>query len=181
MKKIIVFLIAVLPLLVVGQSALESVFEKYSGKDGFTIVNIGPEMFRFLAAADIEVAENQKEVDDAMEAVEKLTGLKILTCENASSDMCMRFRKDIQKNLPSNFLELMTVKDGDSDIKFLANQNKDGTISEFLMLVTDTEDVVIMSFTGVIDMNTISKIGKTMQIEGMEKLEENQEPAQPEK
>jgi hypothetical protein len=68
----------------------------------------------------------------------------------------------------------MTVKDGDSDVKFLANQEKDGTISEFLMLVIDSEDVVLMSFTGVIDMNTISRIGETMQIEGMDKFEETE-------
>jgi len=172
MKKIFVLLIAMLPLFVVGQSALESVFEKYSGKDGFTTVNIGPQMFQLLANTNIQVdVDDQEEFDEAMTAMKQLTGLRILTCENAGSDLCLRFRKDIAQNTPKNYLELMTVKDGDSDVKFLANQEKDGTISEFLMLVIDTEDVVLMSFTGVIDMNTISKIGETMQIEGMDKLE----------
>jgi len=44
MKKIILLIAAVLPLMVAAQSALDGVFDKYSGKDGFTTVNIGPEV-----------------------------------------------------------------------------------------------------------------------------------------
>jgi len=104
--------------------------------------------------------------------MQQLNGLRILTCEDAGNDLCLRFKKDINNNIPTNYLTLMTVKDGDSDIQFLANQEKDGTITEFLMLVVDPDDVVLMSFTGIIDLSTIAKIGQTMQIEGMENLDD---------
>lgn len=167
MKKIILLIAAVLPLMVAAQSALEGVFDKYSGKDGFTTVNIGPEMFQLLASCNIDFeGDTTLEYQEVQKALEQLNGLRILTCEDAGSDLCLRFKKDINKNMPGDYQTLMTVKDGDSDIQFLANQKKDGSVTEFLMLVIDSEDVVLMSFTGKIELNTLMKIGQTMQGEG---------------
>ncbi|HPE86381.1 MAG: DUF4252 domain-containing protein [Bacteroidia bacterium] len=176
MKKIIILLIALTPLLTTGQSAMDGIFKKYSGNDGFTTVNIGPEMFQLLANSNIQLeGDGSEEFTEAQKAMTKLSSLRILTCEGASSDLCLRFKKDVTSSVPDNYLEMMTVKEGDSDVKFLARQENDGTISELLMLVIDTQDVVLMSFTGEIDMNTITKIGSAMQLNGMDTLENVEE------
>ena len=171
MKRIIVLLIALMPLLVVAQSAMDEIFEKYSGKDGFTTVNIGPDMFKLLANANVQInGTDDADLKEAQDAMKNLQSLRILTCESADKDLCMRFRKEVFRSVPDDYLEMMTVKDDQSDVKFLARQDKDGTITELLMVVIDSEDVVLMSFTGKIDMQTISKIGSTMQIDGMDNL-----------
>ncbi len=39
------------------------------------------------------------------------------------------------------------------------------------MIAEDNGEVVVMSFTGSIDLETIGKMAKTMNMKGMEKLE----------
>ncbi|MBU3928492.1 MAG: DUF4252 domain-containing protein, partial [Bacteroidetes bacterium] len=56
-------------------------------------------------------------------------------------------------------------------IRFLVKKTKDNHISELLMLVDDDNEGLIMSMTGNIDMNTISDIGKSMNMKGMENLD----------
>ena len=65
----------------------------------------------------------------------------------------------------------MVVKKDNQDIKFLIR--KDGKIiNELLMVVGGTEENVLISIQGNIDLKTISKLSKAMKIEGMENREE---------
>ena len=73
------------------------------------------------------------------------------------------------------YSEMMSVDSEDEVVKFLAKKGSDGRISEMLMIVLDDEEAVVMSMTGSLDMQSISKISNTLDIEGMDALEENDE------
>ena len=78
------------------------------------------------------------------------------------------------KELPrEKYNELMVVKDKDSDVVFLSREEK-GVIVELLLIAggADESDNVLISIQGEIDLETISKLSKTLNIEGMESLEE---------
>ena len=67
--------------------------------------------------------------------------------------------------------ELMVVKKKGQDVKFyILKEGK--KISELLMIVGGDEDNALISIQGDIDLKTISKLSKTMNIDGMENLEE---------
>ena len=81
------------------------------------------------------------------------------------------FVKEVKNMIPSSeYSELMSVDSDDSMVKFLVKKNKDGNVSELLMLVYEEDEAVIMSMTGDIDMKTISEIGRSLNMDGLENL-----------
>jgi hypothetical protein len=64
----------------------------------------------------------------------------------------------------------MVIKEKDQDVKFYAKEEK-GRVIELLLVVGGKDENVLISIQGDIDMKNISKLAKTMQIEGMENLQ----------
>ena len=96
----------------------------------------------------------------------------MLVFENAEKKNLENFYKEIKKSIDiDSYSELMSVNDNESDVKFLAKKTGEGRVSELLMIVKGDEDVVVMSMLGDMDMKTISGIGKSLDMKGMENLE----------
>ena len=69
----------------------------------------------------------------------------------------------------SQYKELMVVKEKDQDVKFLINE-KDGKIIELLLIAGGKDENALISIQGNIDLKNISKLSKSMKIEGLEHL-----------
>ncbi len=171
MKKLllIVCFIGLSAVIMAQNLSIDRVFDKYAGKEGFTTVYISKYMFSMFANLDNVEDEDVKEVQDVFG---KLTGIKILAVED--EDMVgegVNFYDEIMKDLPRNeYQELMVVKNSESDVVFLAREEK-GVIVELLLIVGGEGDNALIAITGEIDLATISKLSRTMDIEGMEELE----------
>jgi hypothetical protein len=63
------------------------------------------------------------------------------------------------------------VRDKDADMKFLIKDDGKGKISELLMVMGGNNDFMILSLFGEIDLKQISKLGRKMDIGGLDKLE----------
>jgi hypothetical protein len=72
------------------------------------------------------------------------------------------------------YTELMVVQEKDELINFyiLKEGNK---IPELLMIVRDPGETVVLSLTGNIDLSYISKLGKSLKIDGLDNLEKIEE------
>jgi hypothetical protein len=66
--------------------------------------------------------------------------------------------------------EIMVVKEKDQDVKFYVKEEKN-KVAELLLVVGGKDENVLISIQGDIDMKNISKLAKSMNIEGMENLE----------
>lgn len=173
MKKIIlstaIMLIALMPAMLQAQTAIDKLYEKYAGQDGFTSINISPGMFQMLS--DLDTDDSTEEVKEAQNVMDQLKSLKMLVYEPKEGQK-FDFMKEVKKSVNlGDYIELMSIREENTDIRFLVKKTKDGHISEMLMLVDDDNEGMIMSMTGNIDMNTISKIGKSMDVKGLENLE----------
>jgi len=155
-----------------AQSPLDKTFEKYAGQDGFTTVNISKEMFQMLQqmgtgdSKDISAVEIKKMMD-------QLTGLKVLTFTFDSTKIAkaVSVYNEFSGLFPSGaYSELLTINEGRQYIKFLTKQDGSGKISEMVMLMKDKTEVAVLSLTGNIDLATVSKLSKGMNIRGMEGL-----------
>jgi hypothetical protein len=69
------------------------------------------------------------------------------------------------------YKELMTVNDEGNNIRFLTKTDSKGKITEMVMLVKGKDEIVVLDMTGLIDLSTISKLSKSMNIHGMENLQ----------
>lgn len=172
MKKLL-FIICFIGISALGfaqNKSIDRVFDKYAGQEGFTTVYISKYMFSMFSNLEGVEDEDIKEVQDVFG---KLTGIKILAVDDPSVlGEGVNFYDEIMKDLPRDrYEELMVVKDSESDVIFLAREEK-GVIIELLLVVGGQGDSnALIAITGEIDLNTIAKLSKTMDIDGMEELE----------
>ena len=155
-----------------AQSPIDKVFDKYASQDGFTTVNISKELFQMM----MQMAQGDKKDTTMVELknmMEQLTGLKILTFSFDSTKIvkAVGVYNEFAGLFPAtSYKELMSINEGRQNIKFLTKQDASGKINEMVMLMKDKTEVAVLSITGNIDLATISKLSKGMNIKGMEGL-----------
>jgi hypothetical protein len=168
-KLIIISVIAVLACTISAQSAVDKVFNKYAGKDGYTTVAINSFMFKFLS----NIETNDPEYEEFKKATSGIESIRILT---QSGDGSVGFGKELIENLPrKEYEELMVVKEVDEEVVFLVKE-EDGKITEFLLVVSgDDGDDALIVITGNIDLESISSLTEGLDLPGIENLEEFEE------
>lgn len=153
-------------LFTMGQtSAVDKVFDKYSGKEGYTTVYISSFMFNMLNSLETD----DPEFDEFKKATAGIKSIKILTQDGGDSEA---FGKELLEMLPrSEYQEMMVVKDQDEDVLFLARE-EDGKITEFLLIVSGDGDDALIAIQGDIDLESIASIAAGMDMPGFENLED---------
>ena len=174
MKKLVISLVVLMILMpgaMIAQTAIDHLYDKYAGEKGFTSININPAMFNMLSSMDMN--DSSEKAQEAQNVMEQVTGLKMLVYEPDEGETNAEFLNEIKTlTKVKGFEEMMSVNDGDEVVKFLVKKGKDGKMSEMLMIVLEKDEAVVMSISGNLDMKTISEISKSMNIDGLDKLEE---------
>lgn len=167
MKKIILslFLVGCIATLS-AQSAVDKVFNKYAGKDGYTTVVINSYMFKFLA----NIETNDPEYESFKKATSGIESIRILTQDGSGSP---GFGMELLAELPrKDYEELMTVKESDEEVVFLIKE-ENGKISEFLLVVSsENDDDALIVIKGNIDLESISSLTEGLDLPGMQGLDE---------
>ncbi len=139
-------------------------YNKYSTNTEFTVVSVNERMIALFSNFEME-NEEEKAV---MEAVSKLKGIKLIANQNTTKGK--QLFNEAQKSFATGYDELMTVRDGNSDMRFLIKE-KGGIINELVMLVGSDSSFVAASLFGNIDLKQMAKMAKGLNISGMENLE----------
>jgi hypothetical protein len=163
MKKIVV--VVVLMISATGafaQDAISKFFSKYSSDESFTQVNVSSKMFSLFTTMDADTPEDK----EVLEAISKLKGLRVLMKEN-TSDARALYKEAFALVPAKEFEELMSVRDKDKDMKFYIKETS-GKISELVMIMGGTQDFMVLSLFGEIDLKQVSRIGKKMNVHGLE-------------
>ena len=182
MKKFILTIAALtmvlLPIKTFSQSTTDALFEKYGAKEGFTTVHITKELFSLFG--EITEDAEDEDVQELNEVIDGLEYIRILMYENSSENKyadestLQNFKEDLDEVKLKNFAELMTVKEGGETVKFMIR--KDGKIiKELLLLINQDDEAGFISITGNINLKSISKLAKTMDINGLDQLQKMDE------
>ena len=167
MKRIIIGgMLIMLTLFTMGQnSAVDKVFDKYSGKEGYTTVSISSFMFNMLNSLETD----DPEFEEFKKATAGIQSIKILTQDGGDSEA---FGAELLDMLPrSEYKEMMVVKDQDEDVLFLARE-EGGKITEFLLIVSGGGEDALIAIQGDIDLESISSIASGLDMPGFENLED---------
>jgi hypothetical protein len=166
MKKIVLFFAPLcLNLMMQAQSnPVDDMFNKYSEKQGFTVVSISSKMFSMFANRDVE----NKDADDI---ISKLKSIKILSVEDSLLNKNLNFYTELSKKLDlSVYEELMVVKEGPDITKFLIRQNGN-TISELLVITGGPGGNSLISIKGELNLKNISELSKSLDMQGLKNLD----------
>ena len=167
MKRIFIGgMLIMLTLFTMGQnSAVDKIFDKYSGKEGYTTVYISSFMFNMLNSLETD----DPEFDEFKKATAGIKSIKILTQDGGNS---VAFGAELLDMLPrSEYQEMMVVKDQDEDVLFLARE-ENGNITEFLLIVSGGGDDALIAIQGDIDLESIASIAAGLDMPGLENLED---------
>jgi hypothetical protein len=175
-KSVLTFLAFFAICAFVNAQTFDKLYEKYDKQEGITSVNISKDLFEMLSnLSDENKDTGSREMKKAMS---QLTGLKVLTCKPDSvkpgKATALYNEASVLFTTPA-YKELMTVNDGGENVRFLTKQDGKGKITEMVMVAKGKDEIVVMDLTGVIDLSTISKLSKTMNIHGMEHLKDMKE------
>lgn len=183
-NKLIVLVMAIMLVPLTGM-AQKNIFEKYSDDADVTYVSIKPKMFQMIAKMGINVED--AEAKAYMDMVKSITSFKTIVTDNKV------ISADISKWVKSRsggLEELMEVKDDGTEVKFYVKEGKDADhVKELLIYVNGIDkmmddkieingkerkiETVVVSLTGDIDLNEISKLTDKMNIPGGSHLEKN--------
>lgn len=173
MKKIII----VMALITTGTAAFaqgEAVtkfFDKYAGDESFTTqATISSKMFSLFTNMDATTPEDKEVID----AISKIKGLRVLGKDktNGARTYYTEALSVVNKN---KYDELMSVRDKDKDMKFYIKETAPGKVGEFVMLVGSNSEFMIISLFGEIDLKQVSKIGRKLNVGGLDKFEKMHE------
>ena len=167
MKKIFLSLTALcLTLIIQAQgNPVDEMFNKYSEKQGFTVVSISSKMFSMFANKDPE----NKDADDV---ISKLKSIKILSVDDSLLNKNLNFYTELSKKLDlSIYEELMVVKTGPDITKFLIKQSGN-TISELLVVKGGPGGNSLISIKGELNLKNISDMSKSIDIQELKSLDQ---------
>ena len=144
-------------------NAIDKYYAQYADDERFTKVSISSKMFSLFTNFNLEDESEQQVV----ETISKLKGLKMLIgneIENAHS-----IYGDVISKPSKQMEELMTVEKKDQELIFFISETN-GTISELLMCSYESQNVIILSLIGDIDLQEIAELSSKMDIEGFDNL-----------
>jgi len=145
-------------------AVIKKYFNMFEDNENFTKVSVSQKMFSMFT--ELEAGSDAE--NEFMEAVSKLKGLKIIAADSVANAKAI-YKKAIADVDKSGYEELMSVKDADENMQFSIIE-KNGVISELLMVVGGKKSFVMLSLYGEIDLKNISKIAQEMRVEGLENL-----------
>lgn len=143
---------------------IDEMFNKYSEKEGFTIVTISGKMFSMFANQD---TENK----DAENVISHLKSIRILSVEDSLLNKSINFYSELSKKLDlSVYEELMVVKTGPDITKFLIKQTGK-IISELLIITGGPAGNSLISIKGDLNLKNISDLSKDIDIHELKSLD----------
>lgn len=145
------------------QDAIEKYFSSYSESDDFTKVTVSSKMFELFA----HIEGTNEEEQDMLETISGLHGMRMVTA--STPDEGDTKYKNALKALGSEFEVLMEVEDDQEDITIFIKEES-GMINE-LVIIGGGQEFFILSLLGDIDLKQVAKLSRTIQIGGMEHLE----------
>ncbi|MBA2422472.1 MAG: DUF4252 domain-containing protein [Chitinophagales bacterium] len=167
MKNVLLLALSLFPATIFAQSSVQSFFDKYAGKDGFTTVKISPSLFGLIASADIE--------DENLTMIKDITGVNVLIYDGKggkSDNLLDNLYGEARSLINSGYEELMAVKEEGTDLKILAKSAGHGIISDLLIMGKDEGEFIYVNVLGKIDLKKIKSLGQSIDIKGMEHLKD---------
>lgn len=150
-----------------AQDAIDKYFSKYADNPDFTSIVVSSKMFELFAKFDSNDPDSQK----MREAIKGLKGIRILTYDQGDkpNDQLTNYKSAIQK-VGKEYETLMSVDDKDEKVRFFILEDGD-LIKELFMIVGGNGNLFMMSLVGDIDLEKISNLSKSMNIGGMNYLQ----------
>lgn len=166
-KSVLLSVLLCLSTIVRAQTGpIEEMFNKYSEKEGFTVVTISSRMFSMISDLD----SGNKDADNI---IHNLKSIRILSVEDSTLNKNINFYSELSKKLDlKEYEELMVVREGRDVTKFLV-RNNGNRVSELLVITGGPGGNSLISIKGDLSLKNISDLSKSLdmkELDGLDKM-----------
>ncbi|MFY0685599.1 MAG: DUF4252 domain-containing protein [Cyclobacteriaceae bacterium] len=141
-------------------------FDQFANNEEFVKVSISSKMFSLFT----ELEAGSDEEKEFLEAVSNLKGMKLVVGDSVANSAAL-YKQALSEVSKAGFDELMTVMDAEENFQFSIKE-KGGIIEELIMVAGGKKSFVVLSLYGIIDLKNISKIARSMDVGGLDKLQQ---------
>ncbi len=154
MKNLILLLLLAAPLALFAQNKnIESFYNKYMNQQNVTNIN--------MEGWVLNLASEYIDEDSGEAFLKDVSKLRIMVMEEGNLVQPEEYNGLISSLRSDNFEELMTVRDGETKVNLYAQQ-KDGIISNAVMMVNEPDEFVLLSLEGAIKLEDLQNIQLNM-------------------
>ena len=147
MKKIILVIgLAAFSSTLFAQKSVKRFYNKYKHSENVTNVKVQGWMIKSVLTF-VEDFEGE-------DIVKKVTKLRVLTMENGNLVSKKDLRNLIKGVKAENFEDLMTVRDGTTNIRFMIRDSND-KIKDLLVIVSESDEFILISIFFFIKSNIV--------------------------
>jgi hypothetical protein len=152
MKKVLLFCILMVTFtFVYGQKSIDALFNKYSGKDGFTTVKINGSLLKLSKWFGNGAGDG----DNLPASIDEI---RILTQEDKTLKVENFYDMVIKDIDLTAYEEFMRIKESDQDLRMLV-RTEGNKFKEFLM-IAGGEDNTVIQIKGDLTLNDAKKISE---------------------
>jgi hypothetical protein len=160
------FVLAAISTASAQKDAITRFFNQYAEDERFTVVYIAPKLFSMVS----KIETDDEDWNAVREIVKDLGGLRVLNADSITDGLEM-YKSALSKVPVNEYAELLTVRDGNENVRIWTKDTNDGSIiEELLLLVGSPSEFTMLSFTGKINLDKISGLSKTLDIDGAQHL-----------
>lgn len=153
MKNLYITLLLLLPLSLMAQenSAFLKFFQNFSGKEGYTTINISSELLRTMM-----VVVDEDEEDDLNQLINTISAIRIVISQSNTKDYENALDKLLEQ-VPYN--QISVINEGRQKTEFY-QLKKDSKVVEFMMISRGSSENMVINVSGDINVEKISKLSQ---------------------
>jgi len=162
MKKLsLIAIAALIPIISMAQNAaVEKLFDKYQGSEGFTTVLVTQDAFKMISSMESDEGDLEKPLS-------KIKNVRVLAQEDEATIEGLNFYDELKKDMDfGEYKELVVVKEKDQDVWVLARE-KNGRLGELLVIVGGEENVLVW----IEGDFTLEELGELSNLGGIDHLD----------
>jgi hypothetical protein len=147
-------------------NAVDKYFQPLQQKHALDVTAVSSKMFNLFLKN-----KQGKEKDELAAVIKKLDALKVLSKEKPSNGQEL-FNSSVVL-MPKEYESILTIKERSRSAQFFTKENKSGQITELVMIAWQWGRFMIVSLTGDIDLNDISRLSQTLDMQGLHDLKKS--------
>lgn len=149
-------------------SGVDLLFSDLQRDQRFTQVTISGKMFELMTSIEPETNEERA----MLEAISDLSGLKILAC-GACENREALYNESIAtlENSSERDYEVLLEISNEREQETFFVHDSDGEVRELVLIGYADNEFFMLSLTGIINLDQIANIGRAMEVDGLDRLE----------
>ena len=147
--------------------AAEDIFEKYEGQEGVFIIRLPPGLIGLF----IDGEENP----ELKQSFRKMEMIKVMIFDEGpfgkynKDDILREFNENLRE---SQFQDLLLASEGEQVIRIKYREDENEIIQEMMILITEEETFFGLSMVGEINLDQLTHIAKSLDIEDFQNIGE---------